>query len=151
MPNLNGTPAKIEGRALQQGAAFIYKSIQKNRHAYPNGILAVLYVPLCIRICTALRRFFEIETDSSCAKALIILISISLAIVPVLMCSFSNTTVTPSCRSSRRAAMQSWVLRAKRESDFTRMRSILPLRQSSIMRWNSVRLAVLVPVMPRSA
>ena len=31
MPNPNGTPAKIEGRALQQSAAFIYKSIQKNR------------------------------------------------------------------------------------------------------------------------
>lgn len=41
MPNPNGTPAKIEGRALQQGAAFIYKSIQKNRHAYYDWYLDV--------------------------------------------------------------------------------------------------------------
>ena len=63
----------------------------------------------------------------------------------------SNRTLTPSSLSSRTAARQSFVFRAKREIDLTRMRSIFPLRQSAIMRLKSSRLSTEVPVMPESA
>lgn len=42
-------------------------------------------------------------------------------------------------------------LRAKRETDFVRMRSIFPRLQSAIMRLNSVLRFMLVPVIPSSA
>ena len=41
--------------------------------------------------------------------------------------------------NSRRADRQSLVFRAKRDTDFTKMRLILPFRQSRIMRLKSSR------------
>ena len=53
--------------------------------------------------------------------------------------------------SSRTASRQSFVFRAKREMDLTRIWSMSPLRQSTIMRWKSSRFAAEVPVIPSSA
>ena len=80
-----------------------------------------------------------------------IAVTISLDTLAVSMPCSSNRTLTPSSLSSRTAARQSFVFRAKREIDLTRMRSIFPLRQSAIMRLKSSRLSTEVPVMPESA
>lgn len=77
-----------------------------------------------------LDRFWEMDRDSSWAAAPRILSSISLPMLPVSIPSFSNTTVTPSCFSSRTVWMHSRVFRANREIDLTSMRSIFPARQS---------------------
>ena len=68
----------------------------------------------------------------------------------VLIPSFSNTTPMPRSLSSRVYFRQSWVFRANRLIDFVMTMSIFPALQSAIMRWNSSRWRVFVPVMPRS-
>ena len=75
----------------------------------------------------------------------------SLLTLAVSMPSRSKRTLTPSSFSSRTASKQSFVFRAKREMDLTRIWSMSPLRQSAIMRWKSSRFAAEVPVMPSSA
>ena len=75
----------------------------------------------------------------------------SLLTLAVSMPSRSKRTLTPSSFSSRTASRQSFVFRAKREMDLTRIWSMSPLRQSAIMRWKSSRFAAEVPVMPSSA
>ena len=75
----------------------------------------------------------------------------SVVSVFVSIFSFSNRTLTPMVDNSRRADRQSLVFRAKRDTDFTRMRSILPFRQSRIMRLKSSRWSIRVPVSPSSA
>ena len=80
-----------------------------------------------------------------------IAVTISLDTLTVSMPCSSNWTLTPSSFSSRTAARQSFVFLAKREIDLTRIRSILPFRQSRIIRWKSSRFSTDVPVMPSSA
>ena len=75
----------------------------------------------------------------------------SVVSVLVSIFSFSNWTDTPRRDSSRRAARQSLVFRAKREMDLTITLSILPFRQSAIIRLKSSRLSIRVPVRPSSA
>ena len=77
-----------------------------------------------------LEMFCEMDSLSACAKALSTVRSISEFMVLVLMFSFSNMTVTPNSFSIRTYWMLSTVLRAKREIDFVRIRSILCFLQS---------------------
>ena len=69
----------------------------------------------------------------------------------VLIPSFSNTTPMPRSLSSRVYFRQSWVFRANRLIDFVMTMSIFPALQSSIIRLNSLRFCVLVPLSPSSA
>ena len=118
---------------------------------YPYGAELGRKVPFCIRFWHDQRWFWEMEMDSCCALTPDRASIVSLASLSVRMFSFSNHTVTPSCRSSRSASRNSMVLRANREVDFTRIRSICPFRQSAIRRLNSSRLSIRVPVSPSSA
>lgn len=74
------------------------------------------------------------DRDSCWAREPETLTISSVVSVPVSIFSFSNRTVTPRRESSRREVRHSFVLRAKRATDFTKMRSILPFRQSRIIR-----------------
>ena len=67
------------------------------------------------------------------------------------MSSRSKRTSTPRLFSSRTVSKRSTVLRANREIDLVKIRSIPPARALVSMAWNSVRLAVWVPEMPQSA
>lgn len=78
---------------------------------------------------------------------------ISLVLSSVLMCSVSKNTPTGgrmSCRM-RTVWMESTTFLAKRATLLQTISSILPRRQSAIMRLNSSRLSSIVPVMPSSA
>jgi hypothetical protein len=88
-------------------------------------------VPSCILFWTPHLTFPEMDSLCFCASDAIIAVTISLDTLAVSMPCSSNRTLTPSSLSSRTAARQSFVFRAKREMDLTRMRSIFPLRQSA--------------------
>ena len=75
----------------------------------------------------------------------------SLDSVSVLIFSFSKMTPIPLAFSIRTVSRQSTVFRTKRERDFVRMRSIPPRLQAVIIRLNSFRFFILVPVIPSSA
>ena len=117
----------------------------------PNGGVAFLYVPFCIRFWTLHRMFCEIEVDSSWARPPIMVIIISSVSFAVSIFSFSKNTVIPRLLSSLIFFRQSLVFLAKRLIDLVYILSILPLRQSFIIRWNSSRLSSRVPVIPSSA
>ena len=68
----------------------------------------------------------------------------------MMFCS-SKMTGMPRPRSSRVKLRVSTVLRAKRETDLARIMSIFPCLHWRIIRRNSFRLQVEVPVMPSSA
>ena len=63
----------------------------------------------------------------------------------------SKYTLTSICSSARSAVSISSVFRAKRDMDFTMMRSIRPFLQSRSIRRKSSRFSMLVPVIPSSA
>ena len=64
---------------------------------------------------------------------------------------FLKITPMPLTRSIRTISRLSTVFRAKRERDLVRIRSMRPRLQAAIIRLNSVRFFMLVPVMPLSA
>ena len=66
------------------------------------------------------------------------------------MFSFSKRTSTPRSLSSRTVSSRSTVLRAKREIDLVRIRSIAPFRARASISWNWGR-CVVVPEIPESA
>ena len=65
--------------------------------------------------------------------------------------SFSKMTSTPAAFSFRTVWSVSTVLRAKREMDFVKIRSMPPFKARLTMRLNPSRSFVLVPVIPSSA
>lgn len=97
-------------------------------HAAANGEADVLVVVDPMRLPRA--TFWEIDSLSACAKALSTVRIISEFMVAVLIFSFSNTTAIPICFSIRTYWILSSVLRANREIDFVRIRSILCFLQS---------------------
>ena len=119
--------------------------------SYPNTELHIFIVPFSIRFFMLHRIFCEIEVDSSWARPPIIVIIISSVILAVSIFSFSKNTVIPRDFSSRTFFRQSLVFRANRLIDLVYILSILPLRQSFIILWNSSRLSSRVPVIPSSA
>ena len=95
--------------------------------------------------------FWLIDSLSACAKALSTVRIISDVIVPVLIFSFSKITEMPCFLSSRTYCMLSKVLRAKRDMDFVRIKSIFPFLHCAIMARKSSRFFVCTPEIPSSA
>ena len=93
----------------------------------------------------------RIDSLSAWAKPLNRVIRNSLDSVRVLMFSFSKITPMPWAFSSRTIFRQSTVFRANRDRDLVRIMSMRPRLQAAIIRLNSVRFFMLVPVMPSSA
>jgi hypothetical protein len=67
------------------------------------------------------------------------------------MFSFSKITPIPLLLRVRITLRQSTVFRANREADLVRIMSMRPRLQAAIIRLNSVRFFMLVPVIPSSA
>ena len=94
--------------------------------------------------------FSEMLRLSSWARLLMIVMSSSPLESSVKMFSFSKYTSTPAALSFRTVVRVSTVFRAKRLTDFVRIRSIFPAMAAFIMALNPSRCLVLVPVMPSS-
>ena len=118
---------------------------------YPYTRKCPFGMPFSNRFLIPHLQFSERLRLSSCAKDARMVSINSPSPLMELMCSFSNRTSTPMSFKCRTVCSKSTVFLAKRWIDFVRMMSISPLSAASIIRLNSSRLAIPVPLIPSSA
>ena len=132
----SGTISGFPSNPLRYPRKFAYRNVNRPCR-YPIRIPFVTF-PL-------------IDSLSACAKELRQVRIISLFIFAVLIFSFSKMTGIPQLLRMRTCLIQSSVLRANREIDFVRIRSIFFFLHSSIISLNCSRFLVLTPLIPSSA
>ena len=95
--------------------------------------------------------FAPMDSLSAWEKLLNRVIRNSLDSVRVLIFSFSKITAMPLAFRVRITLRQSTVFRANLDADLVRIMSMRPRLQAAIMRLNSARFFMLVPLRPSSA